>query len=280
MAIRESENLAAVSKPQAIVGFTVLLVLFGIAGFILLAQDGTATAGYSVKAPSNSPFEVMETRIQAIGPQALKDPERRLSDAMRHFLRKNYVPYIYGGKRIGSPAVCKACSACIVAKNLESRASSSRTKHCPVCRACGIDCSNFVSKIFKEANFNYRFAATSTLNKDTPDVLKSRYHLDLLDTNVNILRVGDLLLEKDHVMIVMNIDSYQKVIGIVHASRGETNVSLGGISRMNNYSFERFDQRVLRVLRHEGLQQPVSLRELSLAEWIAKKSLLWWTEKS
>jgi hypothetical protein len=84
------------------------------------------------------------------------------------------------------------------------------------------------------------------------------------------LRAGDMMLEKSHVMLVLSVDRFMETIDIIHASQGDIETKVGGITRFKSYSFEQFNAKVVRVLRHEELSGAEdSIEPITFDQWLA-----------
>lgn len=223
--------------------------------------------------PTSSPFQPMTLSFSLIGAKTLPPAEERLMAAVRHFTDLSYVPYVFGGKSIGSPKTCQACAACVTKNQIGPGSKQARMTKCPACRACGIDCSSLVSKIFAKARIPYRFAATNELNTASYDELLSAYDLVAFEPGSESLEPGDLILEKSHIMLVVGVNRAAQTYDAVHASRSDVAVSAGGIKQLKGVAMREVIVKATRILRHRDLiDQSAEVQERSLAQWLRDKS--------
>ncbi len=174
----------------------------------------------------------------------------RLIRVAHRYSRLSYVPYIWGGGRIGSRKSCLACRRCVRQKKIDLK---SRLELCKPCQQCGIDCSHFVNMVYREAGVPYDYASTWELNNQTPEGLLGLYDLVDLGTKLTHARPGDLLIYEKH--MVMLVQSYSEGYGdFVHATRfrGGDKLKLGGFRWDTNKNLKKYRGKLIRVLRHRA----------------------------
>jgi NlpC/P60 family len=259
-------------------GFFVLrAVLFVVALLALfeIAASGaeklfSATSKSTFVEPSTSPFESMNVALRPIGPIPAKPPMTRLMQSAKRLSTMTHVPYVFGGHEIGSHTTCQRCSECIKANHLEANSTLERHDKCSACRSCGLDCSNFVNRVFTEAGMSYQFADTRTLNGVEDGYLQDQYGFMNVGVDVSEARSGDLVLQKGHVILVLEIDRVNGTLDYIHASRGSTVSPLGGIEIVRGMKIEKVQKTAFRILRHRELLVPSdeSGIVLSSTDWI------------
>ncbi|MCX6118568.1 MAG: hypothetical protein NT027_13580 [Proteobacteria bacterium] len=203
------------------------------------------------------------------------DPQTRLLNAALDLSRREAVPYVYGGSALGSTKICKACRDCILAKNLVSdKSAKKRLKKCKACRSCGVDCSHFVSQIFRKAQLSYRFIDTSRLFSMSPEQLWLDLGLAIVSQN-DLLKAepGDLLVENGHIVLITGVSIGSETVDYVHATRDSRTRILGGIEFEKSVPIRRFDSSSFMILRHKDLLQPTKNEIKSWIETL-KLSLL------
>lgn len=206
--------------------------------------------------PTTTPFVTEAITLKPIGPASPAPALERLMAVANYLQTKSYVPYVFGGNSIGSVGVCQACSECVMAKRLPANSSSARSANCGACRSCGIDCSNFVNRVFDEAQMGYRFADTSTLLGTVDSNLESRFGFVNVGNHLDDARPGDVLLQSNHVMLVLSVDQVQHTIDYIHASRGSRRTPVGGIERVRSANMFKIGRSLEKILRHRELIQP------------------------
>jgi cell wall-associated NlpC family hydrolase len=197
-----------------------------------------------------------KTLVATLSSQEL---DQLLNTALTHIAYET-VPYVWGGNKIGSPKDCEECSQCII--KYKKRGPSKRHLKCPACQQCGMDCSHFVQKVFKDAGLAFPYASTRSLLKvpsKKPDVIPG---LRFISSNLKDAQPGDLLVQKKHVVILINKKS-DTVGDIVHMSRTvRSSGRIGGIALKRDANLTRFFGGVKRIFRHEKLinTQPIYTR--------------------
>lgn len=206
--------------------------------------------------PSSSPFQPMTIGLGFVGPLPEKPAIQRLMAAAQRLASKTNVPYVFGGNQIGSANQCQACSECVRKNHLSANSTNLRHNKCSACRHCGIDCSNFVNRLFAEAGLRYRFADTRTLSGMQDGFLQEQYGFINMGADLLTARPGDLILEKGHIIMVVDIDTTLGTIDYIHASRGSKRTPTGGIELRRGSSITKIQRDVVRILRHREIVVP------------------------
>lgn len=213
---------------------------------------------YSVataESPTPETIKLVPLSFSTMGPVRPSSAYSRLRLVIEDLGRKTYVPYVWGGSGLGSVKECVACTRCAAERGLPAGSDSGRALFCPACRKCGIDCSNFVSRIFQDAELRYKFATTSELIRMPRGRLLFEYQLMERSRDLREVQTGDLLVLSKHVVMVVKKDVLEDTIDYIHSSRG-TNPSLaGGIEIVRSMRMESMESSVLRILRHRDLHQ-------------------------
>lgn len=164
---------------------------------------------------------------------------------------KTFIPYVWGGDAVGSADTCLECRSCIMSKRRLS--VYRRSAACTACRACGMDCSHFVNRIFRESGLPFPYASTRALTRSSVAELKSRYGLVDLGRDPRQALPGDLLLHRDHIMLLLRMTSDTHG-DILHVSRSITRKGVpGGVEVVRDADLRRFRGPLKRLLRHELL---------------------------
>jgi NlpC/P60 family len=209
--------------------------------------------------PSTSPFVSMKVGFGMIGPvPPLRAIDRLMDAATRLSLRTN-VPYVYGGHDMASGKPCQECTACVQKNHLSANSTLVRYQKCSACRRCGIDCSGFVNKLFSDAGLKYIFANTRTLNGAKNGYLQAQYGFNNIGRDLMAARPGDLLLEKSHIVMVLEVNHIRGTIDYIHASRGSTRTNAGGIEIRRGAAIDSLQLSIVRILRHVELISPSDL---------------------
>ena len=243
------------SSFRALVLAILLTLLFGQA-MSWTASLFVSDPNVSLRAPSTTPFAFESLRLPVLRPETPAPAFQRLMASVNRLQTKSYVPYVFGGNAIGSPSVCQACSECIMARKLPANSSSARSVHCGACRSCGIDCSNFVNRVFDDADMGYRFADTSTLRGVEDMNLEARFGFVNVGNHIEDARAGDVLLQSNHVIILLAVDPVHHTIDYIHSSRGTRRSPVGGIERVRGADMFKSARHIEKILRHRELIQP------------------------
>ncbi|MEI6397456.1 MAG: NlpC/P60 family protein [Pseudomonadota bacterium] len=206
--------------------------------------------------PTTSPFKTQHIGFAPIGPQPDRPAIVRLMEAANRLASRTNVPYVFGGGQIGGPNQCQECTECVRKNHLAANSTMLRFNTCPACRRCGIDCSGFVNRLFAEAKLKYRFASTAMLTGIKDGFLQEQYGFINMGKDLTVARPGDLILEKGHIVMVVDIDLTLGTIDFIHASRGSKRTPLGGIELKRGVKIEVLRKKVVRVMRHRELVLP------------------------
>ena len=246
-------GLAAASLPQAVFQPT-LLSSYAPTDWPQLPQKSTVTE------PPPTEFDTHEvfTQVYPKAPMAFEkyyfpstDTDRvrdKLVFQAELFSDLSYVPYIWGGDRIGSRSQCDRCSRCL---QRYRGGVKTREKYCPSCQQCGIDCSHLTSMIYNSAGIPIPYGSTSELLRQSSRGLKKHYGLLDMGADASKALPGDLLLYRKHIVFLLDTDGRGNG-SIVH-STAVTKDRVGGIRYLENISLGPFRGGLKRILRHRKL---------------------------
>ena len=260
--------------------FRIAMVLVGLMALLEIGAAGAARVfdGHSMAeslVPTTSPFREMNVGLGLIGAERPRPAIERLMAAAERMARQTSVPYVFGGTRIGTAKQCQECSDCARKNHLSANSSSGRFNKCASCRRCGIDCSNFVNRLFSEAGLKYRFADTRTLTLTGEDFLQEQYGFINMGRDLLVARPGDLILQKGHVMMVIDVDPTLGTIDYIHASRGSrTRKPIGGIELRRGKPLNQVQHEVVKILRHRELVLPDD-SDIILGSLVPSAKSLW-----
>jgi hypothetical protein len=167
------------------------------------------------------------------------------------YSHQTYVPYVWGGSAIGDKETCDACRSCIEGKR--HLAVERRQKACQACRQCGVDCSHFVNRMFKDAGLPFPYLTTSKMKRLSPAKLRSS-HLVNIGRDLSKARPGDLLVTAHHVVMLLALRG-GTVGDFIHVSRSIKHGRIGGVELVQNKDLMRYRGRILRILRHVSLDE-------------------------
>jgi hypothetical protein len=249
------------------------MVVFVICGFIELGAFGADVLLDSLIEKRFLPSPVVKSQFVALnldfkrlGPPAPKPPLERLMDVANSFSGKTLVPYVFGGGQLGSPKKCSECSDCIRRRRLPANSSMDRFNQCSACRECGLDCSNFISHMFRQSGLKSKFATTATLSRENERVLWEKYAFINVGDDLLEARPGDLILKKGHVVMLLDIHPALGTIDFIHASRGSKRTPVGGIELRRGFSIKKAQRETIRILRHKDLVDPTDSTIVSLTK--------------
>lgn len=208
-----------------------------------------ASEGQSLADARTWPFAVTGVTPEMVGRMQLPLRDRLLDLADKYGERTD-VPYVWGGDAIGDPSDCEACRACVMSQK-KSRVKS-RLKVCAPCRSCGIDCSHFATRFFREAGMDLPFATTGAMKRMTKSALKEKLGLVDVGRNLADARPGDILLHNHHMTILLKLHSATNG-DVLHASRSYKRGRLGGIEIARDKNLLRFRGRLIKILRRVEL---------------------------
>jgi cell wall-associated NlpC family hydrolase len=172
----------------------------------------------------------------------------RLQDVMEHYRSFTFVPYVWGGDKIGSPSECMACRSCI--EDHKHLRVERRLKACSACQSCGIDCSHFVNRVYKDAGLAYQYLTTRDLRRTPARKLREKFGLVDIGRDVRKALPGDILLHPKHVVLVLEVREPGRG-DILHVSRSiESDGRVGGVEVAENQDLRGFRGRILKILRH------------------------------
>ncbi len=242
-------------------GIRVAMVLAAFMAVIELSVTGAAglfsgTNAFKDIFPSTRPFASMDLGLPPVGPVKQRPAIERLMAAADKLAARTNVPYVFGGHQLGKAKSCHECTECIRKHHLPANSTMIRYNTCQACRSCGIDCSSFVNRLFAEAGMRYRFADTRTLNHVKDGFLQEQFGFINMGDDLSVVQPGDLILEKGHVVMAIDIDLTLGTIDYIHASRGSKRTRVGGIELRRGANIARMQKDVIRILRHRELVVP------------------------
>ncbi len=123
-----------------------------------------------------------------------------LRDEANRLLEEAEVSYVYGGNRLGEGSQCDACNQCL---SQHKPLPKQRLGTCPSCKDCSLDCSHFIHLVFRNCELVLPYLTTETMLQTTPITLRQSYHLIDLGARVEVATVGDLLVYKGHVVMLL-----------------------------------------------------------------------------
>jgi cell wall-associated NlpC family hydrolase len=257
------KTLLGQSKCRGFCPRGVLVFLFVVCGFIEIAAFGGKLINNRFASSRDLPlphvkskFGSLNLKLAELGPTQPKPPIERLMDAAHRLSVKTSIPYVFGGSQMGSPRRCSDCSECIRRRKLPANSSMDRFNQCKACRECGLDCSNFVSHLLKNAGLKSKFATTATLLRENERVLWKKYAFIDVGNQLEDAKPGDLILKNGHVVMLIDIQQPLGTVDFIHASRGSKRTQVGGIELRRGVSIKKIQRDTLRILRHKDLVEP------------------------
>ncbi len=222
---------------------TILLGLLGLVGPVCAAEEDTSFDLESV------------TSFITDYPEDLRS--ELLSTAER-FGERSYIPYVWGGKKIGDTETCLACRKCLASNKANS--GKTRSKTCAPCKQCGVDCSHFVNLVFREAGLPYPYLSTQKMKRLSRSGLRS-YRLIDLGRNLSYAQAGDLLLHDRHIMLLLS-DPEEGYGDYVHVNRPVKKGRIGGVEIVRGADLSNHrGGRLIKILRHIGLEKDAAFAE-------------------
>lgn len=196
-------------------------------------------------------FLVLGFPVGVFGGSVLPLRQRVLGEADR-ILNLANVSYVWGGQTLGSASSCDACTACLSRKQPHK---NKRMDLCPICQQCSLDCSNFISLVFRQAGLRAPYLTTQSMRQETPRKLRENYGWIDLGQRVQRALPGDVLVYPGHAVIVETI--HRPGIGdIIHTTSGREVKGPGqGVQRQTLVSLQDYRGPLQKVLRHEALQK-------------------------
>lgn len=166
---------------------------------------------------------------------------------------ENYViSYAWGGSQLGESQTCEQCNQCIAQ---HQPAPKQQLKTCPVCKSCSLDCSHFISLVYRDVGLRAPYLTTNMMRTLDPKDLESRHSWHALGRRPERALPGDLLVYDGHVVMVVAVQTPGRG-DIIHVTSGRDVRGPGqGIQRERGVFFEGFRGPVVRVLRHQALHE-------------------------
>lgn len=230
-------------------------------GVAILVSGATFAASHEANALTGA----YPSAITAVTPDVVARMRMPLRDQIlelaEKFGQRTDVPYVWGGDAIGDPSTCEACRACVETK--KKTKLKNRLKVCAPCRQCGIDCSHFASRFFREAGLELPFASTETLRRMSKAELREKMGLVDIGSNLADARPGDLILHRRHLTILLRLTSPSRG-DVLHSSRSNKKGRMGGIEIARDKNLLRFRGKIVRILRRaELLEEDQSTNHLA-----------------
>lgn len=162
------------------------------------------------------------------------------------------VSYVYGGSKLSSHDACDNCTACLT---VNTPYKDKRFEVCPVCKSCSLDCSHFITLVFKRAGLKTSYLTTLQMRALADSELRKSYGWISLGARETRALPGDLLVYPGHVVMVEKV-TRAGFGDIIHATSGKEVRGPGqGIQRQRSVNFKRYRGPLQRVLRHKELQK-------------------------
>lgn len=184
----------------------------------------------------------------AAAPHGANAIRETIVSVMERYRDLSYVPYIWGGNSIGSESSCKECRACVSSK--PRLKVERRSRACPSCRSCGIDCSHFANRVLRDAGLNYPYLDTKGMTRDSAPELRKKFNLVDMGHDPSVALPGDLLLYPKHVVLLLEPKEGGLTGDVLHVSRAVKRKGMGGIEVVRDQDLSRFRGKLLRILRH------------------------------
>lgn len=224
------------------------LLIVSVTTGLALANRNQAGASQTLPFPF-----VQKLQLEPLNQSPTTDLRQRLVDEALRLAYFGRIPYALGGNAVGSLSVCDQCRACLDAQ--VGRTSAQQLSSCKACSSCGLDCSHFVERAFLNAGLRFRYADTATLFELDDTLRESQHHFVRLDTGFNNLEPGDLVLERGHMVLVVDVDPVAQLFAYVHSSSSGRNRK-DGIEVVRNVPMKRYASRLyannVMVLRHQN----------------------------
>jgi len=179
---------------------------------------------------------------------SLRDSLLQVADK---YAGETYIPYVWGGDAVGSKAACAQCRACIGLRHHLKGAKQPAS--CQACKQCGMDCSHFVQRVFREAGLGFPYLPTFTLKHLSPSKLRQSNLVDV-GRDLQLAKPGDLLLHRNHIVLLLEKSS-ARIGDVIHVSRRIKHGKVGGVEVVRNADLEQYRGKVLRILRHVAIDR-------------------------
>ncbi|MFW7380970.1 MAG: hypothetical protein ACOH5I_19295 [Oligoflexus sp.] len=180
-------------------------------------------------------------------------PKRqKLLETAEQWLETYAISYAWGGSQLGEQEHCEQCNQCIAE---QSPAPKQQIKDCPVCQKCSLDCSHFISLVYRDIGLAAPYLTTNMMRSSQSDVLEQRFFWISLDRRIERVLPGDLLVYDGHVVLVTAIQAPGRG-DVIHVTSGKQVRGPGqGIQRERSVWFDGFRGPVKRILRHKELHR-------------------------
>jgi cell wall-associated NlpC family hydrolase len=233
------------------------------------SQSGTTLFDpYDAAVETKRKSDVVNVKDFPLAALKLQD---KLVGLAKEYASLAHVPYVWGGGNIGKVSSCDECRTCIETKKYSIK---NRLRKCKACQSCGIDCSHFVNRVFNQVGLEYPYAATAEMKRARPEELATEYNLLHMGKDIRAAQPGDLLVYKNHVVLLASIDD--KGYGeIIHATRFIKGRKSGGIAWDKQKRLATYRGKLQRILRHRGFYEAsaIALNHASMKYLHSKPSL-------
>ena len=129
-----------------------------------------------------------------------------------------------------------------------------RLAACSECKNCSLDCSHYTSLAYRLGGLKAPYMTTKTMAALDPLTLAEKYLFSEVRGGPRAALPGDLLVYRNHVVMVEKLAEQSGYGDILHATGGKDLKGPGmGIQRERMVLFESFRGPLLRVLRHQEL---------------------------
>ena len=218
-------------------------------GSLPLQQQSSATSDpFLLLLPAALHFGEDVRPAAPVAVPSLRDSLLQIADK---YAGETYIPYVWGGDAVGSKAACAQCRACI---GLRHHLKGARQPgSCEACKECGMDCSHFVQRVFREAGLGFPYLPTIKLKHLSPTKLRQSNLVDI-GHDLKLARPGDLLLHKNHIVLLLEKSS-ARIGDVIHVSRRIKHGKVGGVEVVRNADLEQYRGKVLRILRHVAIDR-------------------------
>lgn len=194
---------------------------------------------------------LLSTQLHAVSLQQLP-MRQKVVETAQLWLDQYTISYAWGGSQLGDDEACQACNDCV---SKLAPAPRQQLETCPVCRSCSLDCSHFVSLVFRDVGLTAPYLTTSMMRQLDDAALKRRFAWLSLGRRVERVLPGDLLVYDGHVVMVTAVQQPGQG-DVIHVTSGRELRGPGkGLQRERSVEFDGFRGPVERVLRHRSLHQ-------------------------
>ena len=181
-----------------------------------------------------------------------EDLRLELVSTAERYGARNYIPYVWGGRRIADTQTCLECRTCLAKEKV--RTGKAKSRECTACKKCGVDCSHFVNLVFREAGLPYPYISTKKMRQLSRERLRRNLLIDI-GRNLGNAKAGDLLVHESHVMLLLR-DPERGFGDYVHVNRPVKKGRIGGVEIVRDADLSKHrGGRLIKILRHIGLEK-------------------------